>query len=224
MFSVYGVTGQTFRGTLEHLIQVPGAFATRHARGVNREGDELGTEFELVRRRLGGEEKPQYEPRDEPRYAQAAAAYAQALRPDNPREPVRHAYQVMSRPVLTLQADDSVAAAWRRFGERGIHQAPVWVPGQGVVGLVSDRDLLTVIDLVGTTPTGGLEQPVREVMVSPVVCADPVTDVRRIARVLLDAGLSALPVVDEVGSLVGIVSRGDILRAVLADPPLSLWI
>lgn len=205
MFSTHGDTGQTIRGS-------------------NREGEELGAEFELVRRRLADEEKPKYEPKDEPRYAQAAAAYARALHPENPREPVRHAYQVMSRPVLTLDADDSVATAWRRFGERGVRQAPVLEPSQGVVGLVSERELLTVIDLVGKTPTGGLERPVREVMVSPVVCADPVTDIRRIARVLLDTGLSALPVVDEAGGLVGIVSRGDILRAVLADPPLSLWI
>jgi CBS domain-containing protein len=65
---------------------------------------------------------------------------------------------------------------------------------------------------------------VAEVMASPVICADPVTDIRRIARVLLESGLSALPVVDDAGKLAGIVSRGDILRAALADPPLSLWI
>ena len=70
MFSIHGITGQTFRGSLEHLIQVPGAFAARHARGLNREGEELGTEFELVRRRIADE------PMTDPRYAQAAAAYA----------------------------------------------------------------------------------------------------------------------------------------------------
>jgi len=57
-----------------------------------------------------------------------------------------------------------------------------------------------------------------------VVCADPVTDIRRIARVLLDTGLSAVPIAGEAKELLGIVSRGDILRATLADPPLSLWI
>lgn len=220
MFSIHGVTGQTFRGTLEHLIQVPGTFAARNARGINREGAELGTEFEHVSRRLEGEN----EQAADPCYAQAAAAYASALHPEGPREPVRHAYRMMSRPVLTLDAADTVATAWSRLAERGVRQAPVLAPGQGVVGLVSERELLTVIDLVGRTPTGGLDRPVREVMASPLVCADPVTDIRRIARVLLETGLSALPVVDEAGRLAGIVSRGDILRAVLADPPLSLWI
>lgn len=220
MFSIHGVTGQTFRGSLEHLIQVPGVFAPRHGRGIQREGGELGAQFELVRRRPEGAENQAADPR----YAQAAAAYARVLHPEGPREPVRHAFQVMSRPVLTLDAADTVASAWRRLAERGVGQAPVMAPGQGVVGLVSDRELLTVIDLELGSPTGGLGRTVGEVMVSPVLCADPVTDIRRIARVLLDSHLSALPVVDDAGVLVGIVSRGDILRAALADPPLSLWI
>jgi len=60
-------------------------------------------------------------------------------------------------------------------------------------------------------------------MVTPVVCADPVTDIRRIAHVLIETGLTALPVVNESQKLLGMVSRGDILRAAVADPPLSLW-
>jgi acetoin utilization protein AcuB len=218
MFSIHGITGQTFRGSLEHLIQVPGAFAARHARGINREGDELGAEFELVRRRAAGEQE------NDPRYARAAAAYARSLQSETQRESVRHAYQVMGRSVLTLRAEDTVEDAWRQLVARGVRQAPVLEPERGVVGLVSQSELLTVIDLVGKTPTGGLDRSVREVMASPVICADPVTDIRRIARVLLETGLTALPVVDETGQLAGIVSRGDILRAVLSDPPLSLWI
>jgi len=218
MFSIRGITGQTFRGSLEHLIQVPGAFAARNARGVEQEGEELGAEFELVRRRVAEEQD------NEPRYARAAAAYTRSLQPESQRESVRHAYQIMGRSVLILRGEDTVEDAWHRLVARGVRQAPVLEPDRGVVGMVSERELLTVLDLVGKTPTGGLERRVREVMASPVICADPVTDIRRIARVLLETGLTALPVVDEAGRLAGIVSRGDILRAVLSDPPLSLWI
>ena len=65
---------------------------------------------------------------------------------------------------------------------------------------------------------------VADVMDTPIVTTDPVTEVRRIARVLLECSLPAVPVVDpETKALVGIVSRGDILRVVVIDPPLSLW-
>jgi hypothetical protein len=33
-----------------------------------------------------------------------------------------------------------------------------------------------------------------------------------------------LPVADDEGRVTGFVSRSDILRAVVADPPLDLWI
>ncbi|MCE1171467.1 MAG: CBS domain-containing protein [Azovibrio sp.] len=60
-------------------------------------------------------------------------------------------------------------------------------------------------------------------MSSPVVTADPVTDIRRVAQVMLEFDVDGVPVVDAQGLLVGFISRGDILRAVLMDPPLSLW-
>jgi CBS domain-containing protein len=51
----------------------------------------------------------------------------------------------------------------------------------------------------------------------------PDTDIRQLAQVLLDTRLPGLPVVDGQGSLVGFVSRSDILRAMVSDPPLDLW-
>ena len=66
-------------------------------------------------------------------------------------------------------------------------------------------------------------QSVLEVMWTPVPSVAPDTDIRRLARVLLDTGLPGLPVVDDAGQVIGFVSRSDVLRAVVADPPLDLW-
>jgi CBS domain-containing protein len=66
-------------------------------------------------------------------------------------------------------------------------------------------------------------QSVVEVMWTPVPSVAPDTDIRRLARVLLDTGLPGLPVVDDAGQVIGFVSRSDVLRAVVADPPLDLW-
>jgi CBS domain-containing protein len=60
-------------------------------------------------------------------------------------------------------------------------------------------------------------------MAAELITTDPVTDVGRIAHLMLSYHLSAVPVVDEQDALIGLVSRSDVLRAVTSDPPLSLW-
>lgn len=223
MFIVSGISGPTFRGPMEQLNQVAGVLPLRRVRAVARDGEELGAEV-----RIGGRSAHEVAATD----AQAVAAYSKLLPRVAERGPVWHAWQVMSREVLTLRPTDTVAMAWQAMAARGVRQAPVIDVFGKVVGLVSDRDLLTVIDVqpgsvagggAGGRVTGRLDRAVAEVMVTPVVCADPVTDIRRIARVLLETGLSALPVVSESQALLGVVSRGDILRAAMNDPPLSLW-
>jgi CBS domain-containing protein len=86
-----------------------------------------------------------------------------------------------------------------------------------------ERDLLTTFNLERRQARTPLRRRVADVMTSPVVSADPVTDIRRIARAMLEFNLPGVPVVNESRALVGFVTRGDILRAVIADPPLSLW-
>ena len=68
-----------------------------------------------------------------------------------------------------------------------------------------------------------LARKVADVMSSPVVCAHPITDIRRIAHVLLEHQVDGVPIINETEALVGFVSRSDIVRAIVADPPLSLW-
>ena len=222
MFIVFGINGPTFRGPLENLARVPGVPSARRSRAPETEGEELGPEYRFDLDAAGAGQVSTGSIEQSP-YARAAAAYARQLPRAIDRGPVHHAYQVMGRNVFTLAAGTPVRLAWHALIKHGVHQAPVLDPSQAVIGWVSRRDLLTVIDVEGDRLSGWQERTVDEVMSTPVVCAEPVTDIRRIARVLIDTGLSALPVLSESGGLLGIVSRGDILRAAVADPPLSLW-
>jgi CBS domain-containing protein len=60
-------------------------------------------------------------------------------------------------------------------------------------------------------------------MLTPVPSVAPGADLRRVAGLLLESALPALPVVDEQGSVVGILSRTDLLRAVLDDTAIDQW-
>jgi len=53
---------------------------------------------------------------------------------------------------------------------------------------------------------------VRDVMVSPVITVRPSSSVKEVARILLKNHISAVPVLDDQGKLVGIVSEGDLMR------------
>ena len=52
----------------------------------------------------------------------------------------------------------------------------------------------------------------RDVMVSPVITVKPSSSVRDVAKIFLDRRISAVPVVDEQGKLVGIVSESDLMH------------
>ena len=118
--------------------------------------------------------------------------------------------------------------AWALLAERGVGQAPVVGTDNVLVGLLTRADLSRPDRMPGpdTHPLvwrATLAQSVVDVMWTPVPSVAEDTDIRRLARVLLDTGLPGLPVVDEAGRVIGFVSRSDILRAVVADPPLDLW-
>jgi len=215
MFVVQGITGQTFRGTLEQLIQVTALAPTRRVHGIKREGEEFGAKAAEPRRR---------EAAAAPGPEQAVEAYRSVLPRELERGPLYHASQVMHSPVLTARSDDPVEQVWNLLAEHGIRQVPILDPAHRLVGILNDRDLLTVINVERGQVRDVLARTAADVMRTPVVAADPVTDIRRIARVMLDYGQSGVPILDESGSLIGFISQGDILRAVVTDPPLSLWV
>ncbi len=216
MFSLYGLSGQNFRGTLEQIAALPGVTRPRHVRAIAQEGEEPAPTF-IARlddpptgNHPGGHES-------------AAQPYQDMLELDQPRAALQQAYQIMTHNVFTIAPEISAAAAWRALLGQRLRQAPVVDATHNVIGLVTERDLLTTFNLERKQARSPLTHHVRDVMISPVVCADPETDLRRIARAMLELDLPCIPVVNESSALLGLVSRGDILRAVIADPPLSLW-
>lgn len=213
MFSVYGLSGPVFQGTLEELGRIPQVMRRANVGSVERVGEGFGGQMNALLppgAHLAGPGEP------------AIKAYQETLQIDQERGPLYHAAQIMRRAVIAVAASDNVEEAWRILLEHKIRQAPVLDAGR-LVGIVSERDLLTTFNVDHGRIRDVLGRSVRDVMTTPVVSADPVTDIRRIADVMLAYGVDGVPIVDESEALVGFVSRSDVLRAVVTDPPLSLW-
>jgi CBS domain-containing protein len=141
------------------------------------------------------------------------------------REVVYHAYQIMTQPALCISAHwllSKVADCFRSFPFQAF---PVVNDRQQLVGLLSRMHFYEFM-LREDARHGAYSSSVADCFLSAnssVHCADPVTDVRRIATLLVENRLDAVPVVEESGRLLGIVSRTDILKCVISDPPLSVW-
>lgn len=223
MFSVYGVGGQLFRGSMEQLRQIGGVSATARSlaiQAVGRDGEDPSDALTL-----GGHAFKA--PGDEA-HRGALSAYAQTQKVTLMRHPLKRVDALMSREVITVPDSVTVLQAWQMLAERGIGQAPVVNNATVLVGLLCRADLLHPDNL--PTPDHSavawralLARSVSDLMRTPVPCVAPETDIRHVARVLLDSGLPGLAVIDDQGQVLGFVSRSDILRAVVTDPPLDLW-
>ncbi|MGH9247765.1 MAG: CBS domain-containing protein [Acidimicrobiales bacterium] len=144
--------------------------------------------------------------------------------------------EVMTTDVITFSPDESVQSAVNRLIEKNVDAGPVVDDDGRVVGMLSTGDLIvqetqlhfpTVITLFGAyleLPSQhrhfeadlqkALGSTVREVMTPEPVTCGPDATVERAATLMHDRDVSRLPVV-ESDRLVGIISRGDIVRAIV---------
>jgi acetoin utilization protein AcuB len=126
--------------------------------------------------------------------------------------------QVMTRKIVTIEMDDSVRRVRDLFEECGFHHVLVLEKGR-LVGVISDRDLLrTVSPFIDTLAERSqdlatLNRPVHRIMTRNPVTVSPEMKVEDAARVMLEQGVSCLPVVTGDGRVVGIVTSRDLLRA-----------
>jgi len=142
------------------------------------------------------------------------------------RDQALQARQIMSRDVRALAPSTSVAEAWSLCRTLRFRHFPVVEEQDGkLVGILSDRDLLRVGGTPDAAPVPDVgELQVADIMSSPVFSAHPETPIRDIARVLFAERIGAIVVCGDDGSLVGILTRSDILRTLVNKAPLDLWV
>ena len=136
------------------------------------------------------------------------------------RERVRYANEIMTSALLTINESETVEQAWRIIQSHGFHHLPVLGEGQKLVGILSDRDILSALALAGTTT---MSNTVSSLMQTRVLSATANTEVRLIAGLMAENQIGAIPVVDGEDHVKGIVTRTDILRLLLNQAPLELW-
>jgi CBS domain-containing protein len=147
------------------------------------------------------------------------------------------AADIMTRTVHTITAAAPLRECMALMVREGISGLPV-CEGDRVVGIITTGDVIKRIRrqvpwagffMDGTTMPMGAdsgeslhtllaelrERPVRECMTPHVISVTPDEDIQDVAKVMLDRRIKRVPVL-EARRLVGVITRGDLVRGMLA--------
>ena len=125
---------------------------------------------------------------------------------------VRHLLHRKGYDVWSVDVDEPVLEAIQIMADRHIGALPVLRNGE-LAGMVSERDYARKVILLGRSSA---ETCVWEIMTSPVVTVGPGEDIHRCMEIMTEQRIRHLPVIEE-GRIVGVISIGDLVRAVIEE-------
>jgi CBS domain-containing protein len=115
--------------------------------------------------------------------------------------------------VITIEPTATLAAAVRTLVGQRVGALVVTGADHRIVGIISERDIVRVLDEKGAAV---LDAPVAEVMTRKVVTCDRNETIAEIMERVTSGRFRHVPVVEQ-GRLVGIVSIGDVVKARLGE-------
>lgn len=136
--------------------------------------------------------------------------------------------EIMMTSVVSIKRNADLHEAARLLSENRISGMPVVDDNNRVIGVISEADVLTLAGLkkehtfrdilrniLGEpVPVRSGGSKVEDVMSFPPITSKADDEVKDVAKILEERRIKRLPVVDDDGRLLGIVSRADIVRAI----------
>lgn len=141
---------------------------------------------------------------------------------------------IMTEEVITVSTGDSVETCAKLLQENNISGLPVLDEAGKVAGIVTEGDLIRrasrvkapgYLEILGGliylgSPKKFVDELQRamsleagQLMSTNVIAVNPEETIEKAATLMIEKGISRLPVLDEQGKLVGIISRRDIMRS-----------
>jgi len=114
--------------------------------------------------------------------------------------------------LFSVAPDAPVLEAIRAMAEHGVGALLV-MQGEKLAGIVSERDYARKVILMGRSSS---DTPVSQIMTAQVITVAPAQTTQQCMQIMTDRRVRHLPVVD-AGKVIGMLSIGDLVRAVLAE-------
>jgi CBS domain-containing protein len=122
----------------------------------------------------------------------------------------------MVTPVQTISGQSTIGDALQLFERLDFNMFPV-VDGSRLRAVLSKFDVLSVFAFtpkqIVPSYEGLTRRRVSQVMTRDFASVDPQTPLTRVLQLMIEKGINSVPVLDQAGALVGVLSRTDILAA-----------
>ena len=129
----------------------------------------------------------------------------------------RHLLEAKAPDIFAIGPDDPVLDAVRERADKHIGALLVIDAGT-LVGIVSERDYARKVVLQGRSSH---DTPVRDIMTTDVITVRPVDTTEHCMQIMTERRIRHLPVVED-SVVIGVVSIGDLVKAVIEDQQLEL--
>jgi CBS domain-containing protein len=117
--------------------------------------------------------------------------------------------KVMSRSVMAVEMNTNARDCARAMAKKGVSCAVI-TQGGSAVGIVTERDLVSKVLAEAIDPKNVL---VRDIMSTPLITIAPNAPLTGAAELMAQYRIRRLVVVDQNGTLTGVVTTGDIARS-----------
>lgn len=115
--------------------------------------------------------------------------------------------------VIAAKPDDSIEQVCQLLADKGIGAVLVLKPDGGIAGILSERDIVRGLSMIGTDL---LQQNADSIMTRNVMVCSSHDTIEDVMHLMTRRRIRHLPVVDE-GRLVGMVSIGDVVKRRIAQ-------
>ena len=128
----------------------------------------------------------------------------------------------MTTEVITLTPDKSMMKAAKLMKDHNINRIPIVDEAGKVVGIVSDRDIKEASPSKATTLDMHelyyllSELKIGNIMTKNPICLAPEDTIEKAAALMMEHGFGGMPVTDENGKLVGIITDSDVFKVLIS--------
>lgn len=138
-------------------------------------------------------------------------------------EIVFHVKDIMTKNCIYIDSKSTIQDAYNVLKEFKIGQLPIVSFGKKILGMIDKKMILNLLmDNLDNT-SNILSRRIEDIYLPQLITAAPNTDIKNVAKVMIDFKLHGIPIVAENDTLIGIVSKTDIIKAVSHIQQFQLW-